>query len=539
MGYEFIQKTIPEQLTMMSKKYPDKAAYLFPFENIRLTFKEIKEHADKVAKALLALDIKHGDHIGIWSYNRSAWIELLLGASEIGVVAVPLNTCYSYEELDDLCRRADLNALFFMEMFNGESYHKIIRQFVDEKNKKESYPFLHHVISMEKETMGPYPGWNEFLKQGEKISDFELKEYSSRVSLQDDYLIQYTSGTTSKPKGAVLYQYGAMNTAKAYAHLLHLDERDCTCVPLPLFHCFGNILTLLGGLISGSTTIYLSYFSPKQMLTIMQEEYCTCMMGVPTMYFSMLGRPDFESYDLSHLVKAGIGGAICPYELCKRISDGFQVDGLIVGYGLSEAASLCTLSDIYDDEAQRMGSVGKPLPGLEVSLADESGHEDPLVSEGELLIRGYGVMKYYYKDEEHTAQALDSKGWLHTGDLGRRNPDNTFLVIGRLKDIVIKGGENISPSSIEEKLLTMDNIQQCQCVGVPDTKYGETVCACIISEDGNEISLNEVQAYLKNKISAYKIPDYVVMMDEFPINGSGKVIKKELAKTAKMMLHLG
>lgn len=539
MGYEFIQKTIPEQLAMMSEISPDKTAYLFPAENKRLSFKEIEEHANQTAKALLALGLRHGDHIGIWSYNCSAWIELLFGASKIGVVIVPLNTCYKYEELDDLCIRGDLNTLFLMEKFNGQSFHEITKHFFEKEEIKKRYPYLHHVVSLEPESEKPYLGWNEFIKKGECISNCELEKAMLKVKNQDDYLIQYTSGTTSKPKGAVLYQYGAMNTANAYAHLLHLDEKDCTCVPLPLFHCFGNILTLLGGLISGSTTIYLSYFSPRQMLTIMQEEHCTCMMGVPTMYFSMLGTPGFENYDLDSLEKAGIGGSVCPYELCKQISKGFQIDGLIIGYGLSEAASLCTLSDISEKEEQRIGSVGKALPGLEVSLADTSGKENPHISEGELLIRGYGVMKYYYKDVEHTAATLDKDGWLHSGDLGRRNEDGTFQVIGRLKDIIIKGGENISPSSIEERLLSMDNVRECQCVGVPDKKYGETVCACIISKDGNTIGLKEVRDYLKNKISDYRIPDYVLTMEAFPINGSGKIIKTKLAEVAKSLLNLG
>ena len=371
-----------------------------------------------------------------------------------------------------------------------------------------------------------------------EITNIHLKKAISLVNIQDDYLIQYTSGTTSKPKGAVLYQYGAMNTANAYAHLLHLHKEDRTCVPLPLFHCFGNILTLLGGLISGSTTIYLGYFSPKQMLSIMQKENCTCMMGVPTMYYSMLAMPDFRNYNLSHLEKAGIGGTICPYELCKNISKEFQIHGLLVGYGLSEAASLCTLSDINDSEEIRLHSVGRALPGLEVSLSDKSGKENPNITEGELLIRGYGVMKGYYKDPEHTAQALDSDGWLHSGDLGKRNPDGTFQVTGRLKDIIIKGGENISPGYIEEILLSMENIRECQCVGVPDQKYGETVCACIIPENETVFTLSDIQTYLKNKISNYKIPDYVVIMENFPINGSGKVVKTKLAQIAKSRLNL-
>ena len=252
----------------------------------------------------------------------------------------------------------------------------------------------------------------------------------------------------------------------------------------------------------------------------------------------MLAMPDFRNYNLSHLEKAGIGGTICPYELCKNISKEFQIHGLLVGYGLSEAASLCTLSDINDSEEIRLHSVGRALPGLEVSLSDKSGKENPNITEGELLIRGYGVMKGYYKDPEHTAQALDSDGWLHSGDLGKRNPDGTFQVTGRLKDIIIKGGENISPGYIEEILLSMENIRECQCVGVPDQKYGETVCACIIPENETVFTLSDIQTYLKNKISNYKIPDYVVIMENFPINGSGKVVKTKLAQIAKSRLNL-
>lgn len=536
MGYELIQHTIPEQLSCASSIWPDQTAYIFPDEGIRLTFGELKTNVDRAARALLGLGLKHGDRIGIWSLNCFAWIDLLFGAAAIGVVAVPLNSCYHYEELDDLCVRGELNALFLMERIKGQSVRKITDPFFEDGKIRKRYPQLKHVISLG-EGEEPYQGWETFLKAGERIGDQQMEEAEKALKPEDDYLIQYTSGTTSRPKGAVLTQFGAMNTAKAYTHLLHMDEGDCTYVPLPLFHCFGNILTLLGGLISGSTTIYPAGFSPKQMLSVMQEERCTCMMGVPTMYFSMLATQGFDQYDLGSLTKAGIGGSACPRELCRRIADGFKVDGLIVGYGLSEAASLCTLSDIYDPEEMRIGSVGRPLPGLEVSLADESGKESPDLEEGEILVRGYGVMKGYYKDPEQTAQALDACGWLHTGDMGRRDENGIFHVVGRFKDIIIKGGENISPGSIEERLLSMEHVRECQCVGVPDAKYGEVVCACIISADETAVTLEEVRTFLDGRISEYKMPDHVLMMESFPVNGSGKVMKSELAKTAAKRLN--
>lgn len=535
MGYELIEHTIPEQLQIASEKYKENLAYIFPDEEKKMTFGDMKIKADRVAKALLALGLRHGDHIGIWSINCSAWVELLYGAATIGVITVPLNTCYQYQELDDLCLRGEVQTLFVMSECKGKSCQPITDQFFEKGQIKEKYTRLKQVVSLGKYAEFPYISWEDFLEGAKKVSDEILQQEAAKVKKEDDYLIQYTSGTTSKPKGAILYQRGVLNTAKAYGTLLHMEEEDCTCVPLPLFHCFGNILTLLGGLISGSTTMYLGYFSPKRMLSLMEQEKCTCMMGVPTMYFSMLETPEFHKYGLSHLTKAGIGGALCPKELCKRISDGFGISGLIIGYGLSEAASLCTLSDISDPEEIRLGSVGRALPGLEVSLADGNGKESREVTEGEFLIRGYGVMKGYYRDPDHTRNALDSNGWLHSGDLGRRNADGTFQVIGRVKDIIIKGGENISPGDIEEKLLTMEGVAQCQCVGVEDSKYGEVVCACIISKDRRQIGLEEVRGFLKSRIACYKIPDHVLMMEEFPVNGAGKVLKNKLTEQANQV----
>lgn len=256
------------------------------------------------------------------------------------------------------------------------------------------------------------------------------------------------------------------------------------------------------------------------------------------MYFSMLATPEFEQYHLSSLTKAGIGGCNCPSTLCKRITEKFQINGLIIGYGLSEAASLCTLSDIYDPEEIRLQTAGRALPGLEVTLANAEGKADPTITQGEILVRGYGVMKGYYKDEVHTKEALDENGWLHTGDIGQKSTGHTFRIVDRLKDIIIKGGENISPGDIEEKILLFHGIRQCQCVGVPDEKYGEEVCACIIPADETNIDTNALRSYLKENISSFKVPRYYLTMESFPVNGSGKVVKEELKQIAREILGL-
>ncbi len=525
--------TIAQQLEHMAECLPDKTAFLFPDENLRLTFSEVSRIADKTAKALLAMGLEKGDRIGIWSTNCSRWIALVFGAAKLGVIVVPLNTCFQFRELEDFCVRSDLNALFVMGEFRGVSTAGITEQFLEGGRVSRRYPCLRTIVLMDPGGSDQHMGWGCFLEGGRSIQDAVVKAAAEKVTSQDIYLIQYTSGTTEKPKGVMLKQYGVMNTSHAYVKRLHFTSNDITCVLLPLFHCFGNALTLLGTILSGSTTIYQRWFKKKEVLPIIEREKCTAVMGVPTMYFAVLKQPDFHRYDLHTLVKGGIGGACCPAAMAYEIAKGFGMDGLVIGYGLSETASLCTLSDIRDPACARLESVGFPLEGLEVALADpESGVVDTERPEGELVVRGYSVMSGYDKDPEATRKALDPAGWLHTGDLGRRGENGVFHVIGRIKDMIIRGGENISPSRIEEKLLAMENVQDCQCVGVPDPEYGEEIAVFLISKDGREITADQVTDFLKTQLTRYELPRYVLMTESFPQNGVGKVLKTELARAA-------
>lgn len=393
--------------------------------------------------------------------------------------------------------------------------------------------FYDPIVPLDPAVSGPHVSWDDFLSLGETVEDSRLEEAASAVSGNDIYNIQFTSGTTAKPKGAMLDQKGVLSTAAAYAERLRFSEHEVTCAPLPLFHCFGNVLTMLGAILSGSAVIYPESFRPVQTLALLEQAHCTALMAVPTMYVALMEQMRHTPCDLHCLQKAGVGGAYCPPSLGYEIERQFQIPGLVIGYGLSEAASLCTLADVEAPSELRIESIGHPLSNWEVSLSDPgTGLEDPELTEGELVVRGTGVMRGYYNNQKETERALDRDGWLHTGDLGRRSSSGAFQFAGRLKEIIVRGGENISPSEIEDVLLTMDGVRDCQCVGVADDKYGEEIAACVIQEENAALSEQQVREYVQSRLARYKTPRYVLFMDTFPINGSGKVLKKDLQRTA-------
>ena len=356
---------------------------------------------------------------------------------------------------------------------------------------------------------------------------------------EDVYCIQYTSGTTARAKGALLSHFNVLSSAREFGKRFRLTPEDVNCVPLPMFHVFGNVLTTIGGIMYGCKTVIQSTFSARTILPLLQNERCTLMMGVPTMYCAIIAQPDFDTYELA-LTKGGIGGAICSPAVTKMISQRFQMPGLAVGYGLSETAALCTLSDITAPEEERLCSVGPPLDGVEVRVMSLTGSGEAAEGEpGELEVRGSCVMSGYYNMPEETRAVLDGDGWLHTGDMGTRDANGCFHVIDRLKDVVIRGGENISPSEIENVLLDMDNIYSAQCVGVRDEFYGEQIAAFVITKDGTEMPAPQLQAYVKARLACCKVPQYVCTVDSFPTNASGKVLKRCLQKMANERFRAG
>lgn len=532
------EQTISRQLTLAAERYQNRLALSFPGENRKLDYITLKEKTDEVSKAMLGIGLKKGDHIGIWSTNSSKWVLLALGAAQIGVVFVPVNAAYKQEELQYIVHSMDVHCLFAMDRLRGSSCVDTLAGFYENGtlNTRE-FPALRELYILSEQPPEGMKGWNTFLQHAAAVTDAQLETAMAQVSSRDIYSMQSTSGTTAMPKGACLYQSGVLYTADCYAKLLHLDERDISCVPLPLFHCFGNVLTLLGGLLSGGSTIYMESFSASGMLKLLEEEKCTCMVGVPTMFTAMMAQPGFDASRYS-VPKAGIGGSYCPPALAQAVTENFHCEGLSVGYGLSEAASLVTLSDIDAPHHSRLGTVGRPIPGFEVSLYDEAtGEISRQLPQGEIICRGPGIMQGYYRNPGETEKALDADGWLHTGDLGSFDGDGYLRVVGRIKDIIVRGGENISPSQIEALLLDLDEIRDVQCVGAPDPVLGEEVAAFVILKEGRTLSAEAVKAYVEAHMAKYKVPRYVFFTDCFPMNAAGKVLKRELSKIAEKQLQ--
>ena len=530
--------TISQHLARVAEKYQTKTALRFPAENLALDYRTLQEMADATAKALLGIGMQKGDHIGIWSLNASRWVLLALGAAQIGVAFVPINAAYKREELTYIVRKMDINCLLVMDSIQGKSCLDRLEGFWHNgKPDPQEVPVLRDVYALSEDPLGDLKGWDSFLEQGEAVTDEQLAQAKAQVTGKDIYSIQATSGTTAMPKGAQLYQYGVLYTAQCYAKLLHLEEEDVSCVPLPLFHCFGNVLTLLGGILSGSTTVYMESFSAREMLRFLAEEKCTCILGVPTMFTAMMAQPNFDSSRYS-IKKAGMGGSYAPPALAQAITENFHCPGLVVGYGLSEAASLVTLSDIGASVEKRLSTVGCPLPDFEVSLYDpDTGRTGKELPQGEIICRGEGLMRSYYNDPEETAKALDADGWLHTGDLGSFDESGYLRVVGRIKDIIVRGGENISPSQIEALLLERPEIRDVQCVGVPDRIHGEEIAAFVILKDGATMTPQQIKDHVEVHLARYKTPKYVFFTDQFPMNAAGKVLKRDLSKMAAEMIQ--
>lgn len=529
--------TISQHLERTAEKYKTKTVLRFPAEHVTLDYHSLKLQADQTSKALLGIGLKKGDHIGIWSLNSSRWVLLALGAAQIGVVFVPINAAYKRDELTYMVREMDINCLFFMDSIRGKSCLDRMEGFwKNGELNRRAFPVLRDLYALSEGPLEDLKDWNCFLGHGQEITDEQLAEAKAKVTSRDIYSIQATSGTTAMPKGAQLYQYGVLYTAQCYAKLLHLEEEDVSCVPLPLFHCFGNVLTLLGGILSGSTTVYMESFSASEMLKFLAEEKCTCVLGVPTMFTAMMAQPNFDSSRYA-IKKAGMGGSYAPPALAQAITENFHCPGLVVGYGLSEAASLVTLSDIDAPMEKRLGTVGSPLPDFEVSLYDPgTGMIRKDIPQGEIICRGEGLMHSYYNNPEETAKALDGDGWLHTGDLGTFDDSGYLRVVGRIKDIIVRGGENISPSQIEALLLERPEIRDVQCVGVPDCIHGEEIAAFVVLKDGAAMTPQQIRDHVGAHLARYKIPKYVFFTDQFPMNAAGKVLKRDLSKMAAEMI---
>ncbi|MZP44091.1 AMP-binding protein [Heliobacterium gestii] len=535
-----LRHTIGTLLDQTATRFAERDALIYTdYRKIRLNYRQFKEKADQVAKALMALGVKKGENVAIWATNYPEWLYVQFGSAKMGAVLVTVNTNYRAYELEYLLRQSDSTTLFLIDGIRDNSYTETMYDICPELRSSEPgalksfrLPLLRNVVFIGRDPEATHPGmfsWNDLLKMGEGIADAALAERQGSLHWNETINMQYTSGTTGFPKGVMLSHFNIVNNAKAVADSQKLTEQDRICFPVPLFHCFGCVMSSLACVVKGAAMVPLETFEPKAALEAVHQERCTALYGVPTMFIAELAHPDFAQYDLSSLRTGIMAGSPCPIEVMRQVVNQMGAREITIAYGLTEFSPVITQTTTDDPLERRVTTVGKVLPGVEARIVDPAtGEIAPPGMQGELCARGFGAMQGYYKNPEATAVAIDAEGWLHTGDLAVCDSDGYYKITGRAKDMIIRGGENIYPREIEEFLYSHPKIRDVQVVGVPDRKYGEETLACVIVKDGQTMTEEELRAFCLGKISKHKIPRYIRFVDKYPMTASGKIQKYKL-----------
>ena len=540
-----VQKTVGQIVREQAQLYPAQEAYIYPEHGIRKTYQELDAETNELAKAFIGMGIEKGEHVAIWSDNKREWLLSQYATGKMGAVLVTVNTNYQAAELEYLLKQSDATTLILDEGFKGTSYIDIIRKICPELAGNDkgnlvsgAFPHFKRVILMtEREEEGMFT-WSELMAHAADVTDQQLEERFRLLEPEDVINIQYTSGTTGFPKGVMLTHNNVVNNGKLIGDFMKLTERDRVCIPVPFFHCFGCVLGTLAAVTHGSAMILLEQFDPLRVLQAVQDEKATALHGVPTMFIAELNHPSFKKFDTSTLRTGIMAGSVCPAEVMKRVIEDMGASEITICYGQTESSPVITQTKTDDPFEKRVSTVGKPHPHVEVKLIDPvTGEEVETGMPGELCTRGYHVMKGYYKNEEATHAAIDEEGWLHTGDIAVMDADGYLDITGRIKDMVIRGGENIYPKEIEEFLYTHPGISDVQVVGVPDSKYGEELMAWVIPKEGAKLDAEAVRAFCTGKISYHKIPKYIEFTDEYPMTASGKVRKFKLREMSVESIH--
>ncbi|MGE6369479.1 AMP-binding protein [Planococcus kocurii] len=531
-----LQKTVGQIVKEQAARNPETEAYVYPEYGIRKTYKEFDEETDLLAKAFIGIGIEKGEHVAIWSDNKREWLLSQFATGKMGGVLVTVNTSYQSSELEYLLEQSDATTLIVGEEFKGTSYIDILNKICPELKTADKghitnakLPHFKRVIVM---SNNKYPGiytWQEFEAFAKKVSDSELEERFHSMDPDDVINIQYTSGTTGFPKGVMLTHLNVVNNGKLVGDTMSLTENDRLCIPVPFFHCFGCVLGTMAAVTHSTTMVIAEQFEAKRVLQMVQDEKCTGLHGVPTMFIAELNHPEFSSFDTSTLRTGIMAGSSCPIEVMKKVITDMGASEITIAYGQTESSPVITQTRADDDIEKRVSTVGKPHTGVEVKIIDPATGEGVVTGmPGELCTRGYHVMKGYYNNEEATKVAIDREGWLHTGDIAVEDEAGYIAITGRIKDMVIRGGENIYPREIEEFLYQHPAIQDVQVVGVPDPKYGEELMAWVILKEDEQLTVAELKTYCKDKISHHKIPRYIEFTKEYPMTASGKIQKFKL-----------
>ncbi|WP_312286145.1 AMP-binding protein [Chryseobacterium gleum] len=519
-------QTIGANLKSTVEKYPHQEALVCVHQNYRATYQEFYNQTTAVAKALLFLGAKAGDRIGIWSSNRYEWVLLQYATARIGTILVNINPAYRTHELTYVLNQSEVRFIFSSLSFKTSNYKEMVEY------AKEVCPSLEHEIFFDE-------NWEHFVNNGQEISDEVLHSFEEHVQFDDPVNIQYTSGTTGFPKGVTLSHHNILNNGYFIGIRLKYTEKDRVCIPVPFYHCFGMVIGNICCTAHGACMVIPNdSFDPEITLKAVSEEKCTSLYGVPTMFIAELAVKDFDSYDFSSLRTGVMAGSVCPPEIMKKVENLMNIKEMSICYGMTETSPVSTQTLIGTPLEKQVSTVGTVQDHLEIKIIDENGRTLKRGEHGELCTRGYSVMLKYWNDPENTKKVLDDARWMHTGDMAVMDKDGYITISGRIKDLIIRGGENISPKEIEDFLYTYTNILDVQIIGVPSEKFGEEVMAWVKVRKGFTITAEELQEYCKGKIAHYKVPKYWKFVDEFPMTISGKIRKVEMREISMRELGL-
>lgn len=544
---QLIYSTIGNKFEEIANQFPDNDALVVCHQDVKWSYRQLNEKVDELATGLLNLGLSKGDRLGIWGPNSYEWVLTQLATAKIGVIMVCINPAYRLFELEYALNKVECKAIISAESFKSSQYLSMLNELAPElktsqpgKLKSEKLPHLTTIIRMgEEKTSGMY-NFNTVCQSGGKKEQLELEKLSLTLQPDDAINIQFTSGTTGQPKGATLTHSNILNNGDLCANGMNFTHKDRLCIPVPLYHCFGMVLGVLACVTHGATMVFPSEaFEPLKTLEAVEKEKCTALHGVPTMFIMELDHPNFADFDVSSLRTGMMAGATCPIELMNRLIDQMNLKDILIGYGQTETSPLNHITKPDDSLENRTQTVGKPIPYVEIKIINEFGHICELNEPGEVCIRGYSVMKCYWGDEEKTRDTIDDGGWLHSGDIGTMDEYGFLKITGRIKDMIIRGGENIYPREIEEFLYNHPKISEVQVFGILDEKMGEEVCAWIQLKEGEVSTSEEIVEFCKGQVAHFKIPLHIDFVTEYPMTITGKIQKFKMKKMKQEALNSG
>lgn len=528
---------IGDMLDESAQRFPQQDALIVKHQNIRFTYQEFQAKVNECARAFMALGVQKRDRVGIWSPNRYEWTITQFATAKIGAILVNINPSYRLHELEYALNQSECSTLVIADQFKGSSFTEMMYSLAPELQdtakgqlQSSTLPMLRTLIRLAEDEKAGAWRWTDFLQEANKVTAAELAQRQASLSADEPINIQYTSGTTGFPKGATLSHHNILNNGYFVAELMNFTEKDRLVIPVPLYHCFGMVMGNLGCVTHGAAMIYPSEgFDPVSTLKAVEQEKATGIFGVPTMFIAELDLPDFNQYNLTSLRTGIMAGSPCPIEVMKKVQSLMHVSEMEIAYGMTETSPVSTQTRVGTPLEKQVSTVGQIHPHLEVKVIDpETGLTVPRGVPGELCTRGYSVMLGYWNNDTATRNAIDRARWMHTGDLATIDEEGYVKIVGRIKDMIIRGGENIYPREIEEFLYTHPKISDVQVIGVPDLKYGEAVMAWVRVKEGEELSAEEIKNYCQGQIAYFKIPEYIRFTESFPMTVTGKIRKVEM-----------